>query len=235
MTMLDDLSLNNEINWNLIAKSFDKTRQKPWRICIEFIETLSKDDVILDIGCGNGRHLIPCAYKVNKIIGLDISIELLKIVYKKKINNKLKNISLLHSNFQYLPIKNNSVDAVLFIASLHNIYKRKNRIRSLIELRRILKKNGKALISVWSKWQDKYRSYFINKLFFNIKKKNEFGDINIYWKKDNLNIPRFYHLYSKREFINDIKKSELKLSKIYDIKLKSTKYIDNYFAIVEKK
>ena len=31
--------LNNEKNWNSIAKSFDKTRKKPWKICIDFIKT----------------------------------------------------------------------------------------------------------------------------------------------------------------------------------------------------
>ena len=104
---------------------------------------------------------------------------------------------------------------------------------SLIELNRILKNNGKALISVWSRWQDKYRKYFIKKYFFN-KNKNEFGDIIIFWKKDKLDIPRYYHLYSKKEFLKDIKTSGLKLFKIYDIKLRSTKHIDNYFALVEK-
>lgn len=229
--MLNYNSINNEFNWDKIAKSFDKTRNKPWKICIEFIESLSKTDLVLDVGCGNGRHLIPCTYKVKNVLGLDISKEFLIIITNKQIKNNINNMSLLHSNFQYLPIKNNSINAALFIASLHNIYSRNNRILSLIELNRILKKNGRALISVWSRWQDRYRNYFIKKLFFN---ENEFGDIIIYWKKDELNIPRFYHLYSKRELLKDIKKSGLKLLKIYDIKLRSTKYVDNYFAIVKK-
>ncbi len=231
--MSNVISYDNEKNWDLIAKSFDITRRKPWKICIEFIESLSKNDLVFDIGCGNGRHLIPCSYYVKDVIGLDISLEFLKIVNKKKINYNIKNIDLLHSNFKYLPIKNDSIDAALFIASLHNLYGLDNRIKSLIELNRILKKNGKALISVWSRWQDKYRNYFIKKIFSD-RNKNEFGDINIYWKKDLLNIPRFYHLYSKREFIKDIKKSGLKIIKIYGVKLNSVKFVDNYFAIVEK-
>ena len=66
------------------------------------------------------------------------------------------------------------------------------------------------------------------------KRKNEFGDINIYWKKDDLNIPRYYHLYSKKELLKDIKKSGLKLLKIYNVKIKSIKHTDNYFALVTK-
>ena len=230
---MNDNPSNNELIWNKIAKSFDKTRNIPWKICIEFIESFSKDDFVLDIGCGNGRHLIPCSNNVKNAIGLDISREFLNIIKNKKMKNNT-NIYLIHSNFQFLPFKNNSIDAALFIASLHNIHNKKNRIMSLIELNRILKNNGKALISVWSRWQDKYRKYFIKNLFIN-KDTNDFGDIIIHWKKDKFYVPRFYHLYSKREFLNDIKTSGLKLLKIYNVKLRSKKHVDNYFAIVEKK
>lgn len=232
--MIVENFLNNEKNWNLIAKSFDKTRNNPWKLCIDFIEKLSNKDYFLDIGCGNGRHLIPSSEKVQYAIGLDISKNFLNIIRNKKIENNINNIILFHSNFKFLPFKNNSINAALFIASLHNIYGKNERIKSLIELNRILKKNGIALISVWSRWQDKYRNFFIKKLF-SLKNKKEFGDIILYWKKDDLNIPRFYHLYSKREFIKDIKKSGLKILKIYNIKLSSDKYIDNYFALVQKK
>ena len=101
----------------------------------------------------------------------------------------------------------------------------------VIVISRILKSDGKALISVWSKWQDKYRNYFIKKYLLN-KSIREFGDIFIYWRKNGINVPRFYHLYSKIEFLNDINKSGLKLLSIEGVKLNSNKYIDNYFAVV---
>lgn len=221
--------INNELTWNTIAKSFDKTRNKPWDICIKFIESLSTNDIVIDIGCGNGRHSFPCSEYVKNVISVDISNEFLKIIAVKN-NNK---INLIHSNFRFLPFKNKSFNAALFIASLHNMNHRRNRIDSLIELKRILKKNGKALISVWSRSQDKYKKYFENKLNNN-KNNEELGDIIIYWKKDDLNFPRFYHLYSKNEFLKDINSSGLKLVKNYDVKLSSKKFIDNYFALVEK-
>ena len=73
--------------WNAIAKSFDSTRCKPWKECIDFINILPKKIIIIDIGCGNGRHLIPCAKRCKKVIGLDVSDELLKIVRKKLTEN----------------------------------------------------------------------------------------------------------------------------------------------------
>ena len=37
--------------WERIAKSFDKTRRRPWSICIEFIDSMEKKGLFLDIGC----------------------------------------------------------------------------------------------------------------------------------------------------------------------------------------
>lgn len=207
------------------------TRRKPWSQCLDFITSLAKTDVVADIGCGNGRHLFPCAQQCKQTIGIDISRELLAIVHKKLEENKLNNATLVHSDVVNLPLASHSVDAVLYIASLHNIKGRENRIQSLKEINRILKLGGEAMISVWSRWQDKYRLQFLKKWFTRIGTA-EFGDIDIYWRQHGLNIPRFYHLYSKREFVSDIHQAGLELIEIQDAKLCSYKHPDNYFAIV---
>jgi len=130
-------------------------------------------------------------------------------------------------------LQDESVDAVLYIASLHNVGGRDNRIQSLKEINRILKKDGTALISVWSRWQDKFRMQFLKKWFTQIGK-NEFGDIDIYWRQHGLDIPRFYHLYSKKEFQNDLCQADLELVEIQNVKMHSKKHPDNYFALVKK-
>ncbi len=222
----------SEDTWNAIAKSFDSTRRKPWIECIDFINNLSKESLVADIGCGNGRHLIPCAKQCKKVFGVDVSEELLKIVQKKITENNLSNVELMHSEAVNIPIKDNLVDAVLYIATMHNIPQRYRRLKSLMEINRILKKDGEAIISVWSRWQDKFRQHFIKKCLTNVNRK-EFGDIDIYWRQHGLDISRFYHLYSKRELQNDIKQAGLDLIKIDGVKYFSKNYFDNYFAIVK--
>jgi len=86
------------------------------------------------------------------------------------------------------------------------------------------------LISVWSRWQDKYRMLFFKKWFTQIGK-SEFGDINIYWRQHGLDIPRFYHLYSKKEFLRDIRDAGLEILEMQDVKMYSKKHPDNYFAV----
>lgn len=227
---LNDIDYSKE-TWDKIAKSFDQTRKKPWKECIDFIDSNSESSVIADVGCGNGRHLIPCVKKCKMAIGLDLSIELLKIVQNKATKENIENIVLINSDALHLPIKSNSLDAVLFIAALHNIKGKNKRIEALTEIKRVLNKDGTALISVWSRWQDKYRNHFFKKWFTQFGK-NEFGDIDIYWRQHGLNIPRFYHLYSKREFISDLKKAGLKIDHVEDVKMHSKKHPDNYFALV---
>jgi tRNA (uracil-5-)-methyltransferase TRM9 len=223
----------SEETWNKISHSFDTKRCKPWRECIDFIEKLQKTNIVIDIGCGNGRHLIPSADRFQYVIGLDLSNELLNITKKKIIEKNLDNIDFIHGDATCIPIKNNYFDGILYIASLHNIPNREKRIQSLRELNRIMKKEGTGLITVWSRWQDKYRKEFIKK-WFKSTKNHEFGDIEIDWKLDNQTIPRFYHLYSKKELIEDIKNAGLRIEKIKKIKLVSKKYPDNYFAVVKK-
>ena len=214
--------------WNAIAKSFDSTRKEPWEECLNFIEKIKGRAI--DIGCGNGRHLLPLAKKTDFAVGLDFSIEMLKICSEKIRNEKMSEVLLVCGDACRLPFKDNSFDFALFIATLHNIKGRNNRIKALVELKRILKPNGKALISVWAKWQDKWRWYFIKKL---LSFKEEHGDIYIPWKKDGINVERFYHLYSKREFKKDLLKAGLKIEKLWSVKKVSKRYPDNHFAIVK--
>lgn len=230
--MKKDYIIKSERSWDSIAKSFDKTRRIPWQECLDFITDIHKESIVLDVACGNGRHLIPCAKKCNKVIGLDISRKMLEIVKEKTIKEKFSNVYLIHSSAENIPFKENSIDAVLYIAALHNIYGKENRIKSLKEIRRVLKSESKAIISVWSRYSDKFRKSFLNKNFNS--KKTEFGDKHIFWRQDGLNIPRFYHLYDKKEFVEDLEETGFKIKSIKSVKIKSKKYSDNYFAIVNK-
>lgn len=218
--------------WDAIAESFDITRRKPWAYCLQFIGSLKQTDIVADLGCGNGRHLLPCATHCSSVIGVDLSSQLLRITQKKLRSKRIDTASLVHADIVQLPFRENSVDAVVCIASLHNIQGRKNRSAALREVLRVLKPQGSALISVWSRWQEKYYKYFLKQF---VLRTREFGDIDVYWRQQNLNVPRFYHLYGKNEFKKELQQAGFQIEQIESIKIHSKRFPDNYFAVVRKR
>jgi tRNA (uracil-5-)-methyltransferase TRM9 len=224
--------LTAQETWDAIAESFDTTRQKPWDYCLDFINSLKETDVVADLGCGNGRHLISCAEQCSSAFGVDLSIKMLNIVRQKLHTKSIRNVSLVHADVVELPIANNMLDAALFIASLHNIQRKEHRHAALQEVMRILKPQGTALISVWSRWQDTYYKHFLKQF---IVRTRDFGDIDVYWRKHNLSVPRFYHLYGKGEFFQELQDAGFRIERLLSVKIHSKRFADNYFAIVRKR
>lgn len=209
--------------WDKIARDFDAKRRFPWKECIDFIENM--EGTCLDLGCDGGRHLVEMEKKCDAV-GADISFSMLEIA-----KEKVKNAFLVCCDARNLPFFDETFDSALFIATLHNIKGKEDREKALKELRRVLKKDGKAIISVWAKWQDRFIFHFIKKFF---KGKGIDGDIFVPWKKDEEKIERFYHLYSMREFKKDLKESGFKIEKAWSVKKASKWFKDNHFAIVRK-
>ncbi|MDG6217958.1 MAG: class I SAM-dependent methyltransferase [Candidatus Thermoplasmatota archaeon] len=215
--------------WNTIAESFHQTRKHPWDFCSQYIRSLPLNTINADLGCGNGRHLILLANKSKQVIGLDISEQLIRITKTVIQKQNITNTTLVQGDLCQLPFKSNSLDHVLYIAALHNIRKKKNRITSLKELYRVLKPGGTALVSVWSRNQERFQNKHLEK-----NKDGEPGDVLMYWTQHKLHVPRFYHLYQKEEFINDIQKATFTIQRVEETHISSQESADNYYAILAK-
>ncbi len=211
-----------------IAPHFDITRYKPWPESKRFISTLQKGSIVLDLGCGNGRNSIYLAKEGMNVIGLDFSLGLIKIA-KNKMEWKevLNRVNLIHGDIASLPLQNDVVDAVLYIATLHHLPTSNERLQSLREVARCLKSKGRAIVSAWAQEQEKFK----DELKVSKDKKEdgfEFGDIFLPWKmKDGTVFQRYYHLFSKDEFEGLIDKSGLDVIRIFWSS-------DNHYAELKK-
>ncbi|MBU0496952.1 MAG: class I SAM-dependent methyltransferase [Candidatus Thermoplasmatota archaeon] len=227
--MYDKHIIESIQTWDTIADSFDKTRKNPWAQVNEYIASLSSHSLIIDLGCGNGRHLIPAILHCRSVIGFDISRRMLEISSEKIMVIKMQNTPLVQGTLYALPFVDKTFDAALCIASIHNIKKRKFRQNCFKEIYRILRSNGTALISVWSREQNRFKEKITKK---QKSTDTELGDIDIYWRQDNLDIPRFYHLYTLKEFREDIEAGGFTIQSMHAEKITSQHQADNYFAIV---
>jgi ubiquinone/menaquinone biosynthesis C-methylase UbiE len=216
--------------WDTIADSFDKTRKNPWNQVIDFISTLSTDSKVIDLGSGNGRHLLPAAQHSLTTIGVDFSRRMLEITQQKTTNEQLENTENIQANLYTLPFKSKSFDAGLCVAALHNVKTRTLRQQCIKEIYRILRPNGKVLISVWSRDQDRFKNRIAPQ-----DNNSESGDIDVYWQQDGFKIPRFYHLYNLKEFREDIQAGGFIIQSMEAEKIASKIEADNYFAIALKR
>lgn len=240
--------------YDSIAQDYHLKRKKPWIDFQKFTKDLKKKEyklfgTTLDLGCANGRNFIILSHFSDKLIGIDNSIEFLKIAKKELKSVELSpNIAsifpqLILSDICRLPIRPNTFCNIFSIATIHHVKNKSERKKIMSQIYNILKPGGYLCITLWRKFQKKFRFYFILdwiKRFFSARYKKQqrqegldnFGDKLVPWKNSSKNITyiRFYHFFSKKEA-----KKLLKSFKIREFKkLGGPDKKDNFFILAQK-
>ncbi len=169
--------MNQKESWDKIASDWyefkknktTKTELELKKLITNFLK--KQKGKILDLGSGTGRYLTKI--KNGKMYEVDFSKEMIKFAKEK---SKKENIpaEFNTANATKLPFKNNFFDSAIFIATLHSIKTKKNRIKAVKELFRVLNPSASVLVSVWNKnskwfkkrpkeveikWKNKYKRY----------------------------------------------------------------------------
>ena len=105
---------------------------------------------LLEIGCGNGRDSIYFAKQGFNVTAIDITPEAI-LLAKKIADRKNSNVKFRVANTEKLPFEDSSFDAVFSISVLHST----DLTKSIPEIYRVLKKNGLALLFIYSDTQFK--------------------------------------------------------------------------------
>ncbi len=180
---------NVKLIYEKIAINFSDKRFSTWNWIDDFIISIPKGSTILDIGCGNGRNM---KYPNYNFYGIDNCSNFVKLA--KQIT---PNVYL--SDMTNLPFDDNTFDAIISIASYHHLSSHERREQALKEMYRVLKPNGKILISIWS----------INQTH-NKKLDNKFtyGDNIVPFKNNKGEIigNRYYYIFQLAELYNLLNK-----------------------------
>ncbi len=194
-----------------IAEHFDKTRNRAWDEVVEFLSNCEGN--LLDMGCGNGRHAIEGLKRGCRVVGIDASMELLKIC-KKNVRNKVTrdfHVDLLRADVKKLPFQKNTFHNVIYIAAIHHL--KSGRVESLEETKRVLKPGGRVLVSSWARELDRW----------NLDEGEK--DVFVPWhREDGKVVKRFYHLYTLDELENDVKSANLDI--VEKFRSKGNNYVE---------
>jgi ubiquinone/menaquinone biosynthesis C-methylase UbiE len=97
---------------------------------------------ILDIGCGTGREAIALAKLGYKITGIDISEEEIEIAKNEAQKEQLE-IEFKICNGINLEFDNDTFDySIIWAQTFGNVYAKKDRIKILLENKRVLRNDG---------------------------------------------------------------------------------------------
>lgn len=102
-----------------------------------FVELLPKNAKVLDVGCGAGRDAQPLKQKGLDVVGLDLSVGLLKVARRE-----FPGIDFVEGNMLALPFDDAQFDGIWSNASLLHLETIDDVKLALSEMHRTLKANG---------------------------------------------------------------------------------------------
>jgi tRNA (uracil-5-)-methyltransferase TRM9 len=195
--------------YDAIAEDFDITRYRPWPETIEFANRFKAGDLVLDLGCGNGRDLRHFGSLGINVLGLDISRGQLLVVRQRAETPPL----LVQGDVCALPIKADVADGAILAATLHHLPDPESRGQALGETFRCLEPGGLALVGVWAREQPKFESNFQDAKE-SLGDDWEPGDMLLDWRLPNGSVfKRYYHMFSEEEFDNLLASSDFKVER----------------------
>jgi ubiquinone/menaquinone biosynthesis C-methylase UbiE len=137
--------------WDRILPEKVYSTEEPDEFVVDFVGFLRKRNrpIVLDLACGAGRHAIYMAEQGLEVNGADISATGLKMT-KERLRKRGLEAALVKSAMNYLPYLDSCFDAVICTRAIYH-QKLAAIQKTLLETRRVLRKNGTVLIDFLSR------------------------------------------------------------------------------------
>lgn len=204
--------------------------------------------LVVDLGCGTGRTLVPLAKAGYGAIGIDLSQTMLQRCRERASREQVA-VATIHANLVQLEgVKDASVDhAVCLFSTLGMIRGRKNRRLMLGHVARMLRPGGIFVVHVHNRWAALTGPGGLRWLIVSAWKgwrrpDWEFGD-HIYPYRG---LPdMFLHIFSRRELRDDLQHAGFTIKAVHaltrraDGLLRGPRWLDSlraggFIAVVEK-
>lgn len=210
-----DLLYKTINDFNKIAIDFSSKRAYNWDFLSYFLKYIKGGGKILDFGCGNARlfKFLENNLENFEYFGGDVSDRLLGLARENVPQKERQNLFLLHPSTK-LPFKNHFFDIAFSIAVFHHIPSYLLRKEALTEIRRVLKKDGILIVTVWN-LKSYFREEFLKNFFLKIfkRRKLDIYDVFIPWhnSRGEALCNRYVHCFSLKELAGVVKECGFKI------------------------
>ena len=112
------------------------------QVCLDLLPRLAplqpSGRPVLDLGCGDGRHLQRIAQKATPVVGLDLSLDLLRLAAGRD-----EHPELIRGDMRFLPLRDGCLDAVLSLFTAFGYFGPLEQNASVVrEVARVLQPGG---------------------------------------------------------------------------------------------
>ncbi len=150
---------------------------------LELLDSCCKTGRLLDAGCGSGKYAIPLGMRGFDVVGVDVSLNALKMAGKSIAGRKL-DIGLLAANVYQMPFLDSSFDVIWCYGVLQHLLLNE-RETAISEFRRLLRKGGLLFIEVLGEEDMRYGGSEVepdtfsrkNGIIYHYFSKSELGDL----------------------------------------------------------
>jgi ubiquinone/menaquinone biosynthesis C-methylase UbiE len=210
-------------SYNIVAKEFSASRNRLWPELAIFKKYVKNNDIVLDLGCGNGR-ILELFDNINiKYLGVDNNAELINCAKEKYPDKKF-----VHADILEFDIKE-KFDVILMVAVL-NHFNKEQRKRIIDKIYHWLLPGGYLLMTNWNMLNLKNKkSVWYSKM--------ENGAVITEWKTAEGKIGRLpYYILTKLKIRKEFKDFEILHNKYYTNGQKSNfLFGNNLLTCVRKK
>jgi tRNA (uracil-5-)-methyltransferase TRM9 len=186
--------------FNQIASGWYNFRHRSiFRTELEEVANRWQQGRLLNIGCAHGPDFLPFRQSF-ELHGVDFATEMLKLAQKYARKFKFA-VNLVAADARQLPYNDGAFDWAIAVATYHHIEEKEDRLLALQELKRVLKPDGEAFITVWNRWQPRF--WFQRQ------------QLLVPWHSRDKTLYRYYYLFSYRELEILIRKAGFKVLKSF--------------------
>ena len=174
----------NREAFDQIAESWYRVRH--WPLLKEDLDVLAarwQNGKLLNVGCAHGPDFLPFSEGF-ELWGVDSSAAMLRQGIRYSTKFKLY-VHLAAADALSLPFADDAFDWAISVATYHHIKGEDEREKAFVELKRVLKPEGEAFLTVWNHGQPRF--------WFKSKEQQ------VPWRLKEKTVYRYYHLFSYRE------------------------------------